>query len=190
MAIIRYTSQGRAIADRDALREARSIDTSGGESYCYSTLNVIIAIRLCIADGTYNADDLFFYMEGEQVTVDEYGAMRGDWSDLQAEMCEEILRHAVRKRKEERESIFRHIQASHCAVFVRNDGSIVIHEMLGPRDLEYFMESVHRDGYVIDWNTNIFARYGEYYVMYIGEKSNIHAHHQEYLHNNIDRIMR
>lgn len=112
MITIEYAGYGKPVSDFDYEKVLKDIiwlclEHSSPTPYCFSSSIIFTAIRLAIAKGEIPHDKIQFKYQDKVFSVNKYGAIM-DWPtgfcDIGSRMCEEILKLAMAKRKQEKAS--------------------------------------------------------------------------------------
>jgi hypothetical protein len=111
MLIVDYCRDGIAVSDFDweywlnKILEEKGYWTTTDMKYRFSTEVMFHALRLEVAKGTISPDDILFRDDGQDIHINEYGAIQ-DWPrgflEENMELSEKILTLAMAKRKIER----------------------------------------------------------------------------------------
>ena len=109
MITIKYSEGGQAYSDfnLDAFIKMIKLDQVDNFSMKYevSTSNIIYAVKLAVVRGDLDPEQIQFDWQGQIITVNKFGSLN-DWpkyfADIDARMCEEIIRSAIKMRKKEK----------------------------------------------------------------------------------------
>lgn len=97
---------GLVVADAEA-HEVMSDLLNRKEDVVVSSDSLILVLRLKIASGTLNKDDVIVMFEGERVYFDEYGNIEGNWpdgfADTSAFLTRQLFQIQLTKRKSDTE---------------------------------------------------------------------------------------
>jgi hypothetical protein len=104
--VVDYTRNGTAWSDFGIREQAQAL-AEGGGSVSTCTGNLIHAVRLLIAEGKVDANDIELRFNGSHVICNRYGAIVEcpcGFADTDVRICEDILKAAMCKRSKEREA--------------------------------------------------------------------------------------
>lgn len=93
---------GLVVADAEA-HEVMSDLLYRKEDIVVSSDSLILVLRLMIASGSLNKDDVVVMFEGDRVNFDEYGNIEGNWpdgfADTSAFLTRQLFQIQLTKRK-------------------------------------------------------------------------------------------
>lgn len=97
---------GMVVADAEA-HEVMSDLLYRKEDIVVSSDSLILVLRLMIASGSLNKDDVVVMFEGDRVYFDEYGNIEGNWpdgfADTSAFLTRQLFQIQLTKRKSDTE---------------------------------------------------------------------------------------
>lgn len=97
---------GLVVSDAEALEVMRDL-MYRKEDIVVSSDSLILVLRLMIASGTLNKEDVVVMFEGERVYLDDYGNVEGNWpdgfADTSAFLTRQLFQLQLTKRKSDTE---------------------------------------------------------------------------------------